>query len=581
MQQVNAPQTHGGSPFPPQQCPAGACIRSLATNAGPLHGSFSLADPNTTFAIVNGIQATCSDGTQLSLQAVLPAAHYTQNWTATYNASQMTAPAGCCFPGLNIYSVAFNTTSAGVYTIFSGVTTFTRELLSLTAGTPGLPLGGLSDVANCLPGQYISGISGNSGNAFDSVQFNCSQMQVDCSDAGIVIGGVVLLCLLATLLVLYVRRRGRLNYTKGTKMLDPAQYSNSNNPTDHLMMSSLAVTSLPMELHERHINSPGLTDWAGTAVSNSSGTCVSVGAPQQPALVASNSSGARAGMQALASSAGTIPLDRIQLSRRPDGSEWRLGSGAFGDVFRGVWDGVHPVAVKRFKGAFLEGRVDISNELEVLKLCRHRNILQFYGVAVAGDEVMLITELMEGGDLGRALLRPESSALFSWYNKGKHVALEIASGLHYLHNMQPHPIMHLDLKTGNVLLDQHGNAKLGDVGLSCALTKTHLSHHNSPGTWAYCAPEIMMGESVSVKADIYSFGVTLHEIITGEPPQRGRLRQIWVPQEAPAEVVELWHNCCHKDPEMRPGTREIIATLQALLHALPPPDWQALSRFNP
>lgn len=97
--QVNAPQTHGGSPFPPQQCPAGACIRSLATNAGPLHGSFSLADPNTTFAIVNGIQATCSDGTQLSLQAVLPAAHYTQNWTATYNASQMTAPAGCCFPG--------------------------------------------------------------------------------------------------------------------------------------------------------------------------------------------------------------------------------------------------------------------------------------------------------------------------------------------------------------------------------------------------------------------------------------------------------------------------------------------------
>ena len=59
-----------------------------------------------------------------------------------------------------MYSVSFNTTSAGVYTIFSGATTFTHELLSLTAGTPGLPLGGLSDVANCLPGQYISGISG-------------------------------------------------------------------------------------------------------------------------------------------------------------------------------------------------------------------------------------------------------------------------------------------------------------------------------------------------------------------------------------------------------------------------------------
>ena len=97
--QINAPQTHGGSPFPPQQCPTGACIGSLATNAGPLHGSFSLADPNATFAIVNGIQATCSDGTQLDLQAVLPAAHYTQNWTATYNASQITAPEGCCFPG--------------------------------------------------------------------------------------------------------------------------------------------------------------------------------------------------------------------------------------------------------------------------------------------------------------------------------------------------------------------------------------------------------------------------------------------------------------------------------------------------
>ena len=100
--QMNAPQTHGGSPFTPQQCPTGACIRSLATNAGPLHSSFSLADPNTTFAIVNGIQATCSDGTQLDLQAVLPAAHYTQNWTATYNASQITAPEGCCFPGANV-----------------------------------------------------------------------------------------------------------------------------------------------------------------------------------------------------------------------------------------------------------------------------------------------------------------------------------------------------------------------------------------------------------------------------------------------------------------------------------------------
>ena len=96
---MNAPQTHGGSPFPPQQCPPGACIRSLATNGGPLHGSFSLADPNTTFDIVNGIQATCSDGSQLDLQAVLPAAAYTQNWTATYNASQITAPEGCCFPG--------------------------------------------------------------------------------------------------------------------------------------------------------------------------------------------------------------------------------------------------------------------------------------------------------------------------------------------------------------------------------------------------------------------------------------------------------------------------------------------------
>ena len=57
------------------------------------------------------------------------------------------------------------------------------------------------------------------------------------------IGGVVLLCLLVTFLVLYVRRRGRLTYTKGTKMLDPAHYSSSNNPTDHLMMSSLGVTS--------------------------------------------------------------------------------------------------------------------------------------------------------------------------------------------------------------------------------------------------------------------------------------------------------------------------------------------------
>ncbi|GAB4813247.1 hypothetical protein N2152v2_000293 [Parachlorella kessleri] len=293
---------------------------------------------------------------------------------------------------------------------------------------------------------------------------------------------------------------------------------------------------------------------------------------------------------------------KIQILRRPSGQPWRLGGGAFGQVYKALYDDVQVVAVKVLNGMSDPKQLEaFLREGRILRDCRDRNIVQFVGAAFdpSCDQAMLVTEFMEAGDLWRALKwRDEQGRrVFGWYRRqvyrsgkkwGRKVALDSARGLHYLHSRH---VWHMDLKSANILLAPDGTAKLADMGLSAVLThctdlvtnillardgtakladvglakvvtKDYLSAVNTMGTFCWAAPEILTGQAVDAKADIYSFGVVLWEICTGETPSRGQLRTIEVPGECPPEVHDLCERCMASDPRDRPSAKDIVLALE-------------------
>jgi len=272
-----------------------------------------------------------------------------------------------------------------------------------------------------------------------------------------------------------------------------------------------------------------------------------------------------------------IREEDIEICRRPDGNLWHLGAGSYGQVFKAMRGGVQPVAVKVFPSDATDMQMaEFQKEVVILKSCRDRNIVQFLGACVTDTQTCLVTEFMEMGDLYNALHRGEKAGMLTWYKKssvpnaprpnppvqglGRRIALDISRGLHFLHT---HRIVHMDVKTPNVLLGRTYIAKLADVGLAKFLHKDYLSAAKSVGTFAWSAPEVLMGGRCSEKVDIFSFGVVLWEIVTGESPARGRLRSVRVPEECSEAVADLIAACMEADPADRPSAREIVEMLSA------------------
>lgn len=152
-----------------------------------------------------------------------------------------------------------------------------------------------------------------------------------------------------------------------------------------------------------------------------------------------------------------------------------------------------PSTVRRFIG-----------EAVILKGLRHVNIVQFLGAFCgAGGAVALVTEYLPRGDLYRLLGR-DFDRQYAWWRRGRGVALDIARGVLYMHTRAP-PIIHLDLKSANVLLARDFTAKIADVGLAKVLSRADTKV-SLEGTFDYAAPELLSGERVSEKADVYSMG---------------------------------------------------------------------------
>ncbi|KAL4419356.1 hypothetical protein ABPG77_001583 [Micractinium sp. CCAP 211/92] len=250
----------------------------------------------------------------------------------------------------------------------------------------------------------------------------------------------------------------------------------------------------------------------------------------------------------------------IEICRRPDGSEWELGSGGFGKVYKALRHGAQPVAVKVLAvvgDARYQSQEDFKREIGILRACRDPNIVAFLGASLLPRSTMLVTEYCDGGNLTRNLM----AGRVTWHKRGKKIALDVARGLTYLHSRR---IIHFDLKSPNILLARDGTAKISDVGMAKIMAREYSGVTGNVGTLAWAAPEMLLGARCTEKADIYSYGVVLWEICTGATPIRGQLRDVQVPQECPAEVRELILDCLATNPRKRPSAVDVVERLRAM-----------------
>eukprot|EP01018_Ginkgo_biloba_P024870 Gb_21838 [translate_table: standard] len=199
-----------------------------------------------------------------------------------------------------------------------------------------------------------------------------------------------------------------------------------------------------------------------------------------------------------------------------------IGSGGYGKVYKGLLAaGGEMVAIKRAKEESLQGAAEFKNEIELLSRVHHKNLVGLIGFCFEEGEQMLVYEYMPNGTL-RDNLHRRTGIHLDWGRRLR-IALGVPRGLSYLHNHANPPIIHRDVKSSNILLDESLNGKVADFGLS-KLVAGGRSYvwTQVKGTLGYLDPEYYMTQQLSEKSDVYSFGVVLMEmIIARQPIERG------------------------------------------------------------
>nr|QXO74913.1 MAPK [Penaeus chinensis] len=268
-----------------------------------------------------------------------------------------------------------------------------------------------------------------------------------------------------------------------------------------------------------------------------------------------------------------------------------IGVGGFGKVYRGLWQG-QEVAVK---AARQDPDEDISVTIENVRqeaklfwLLKHVNIVALKGVCLVEPNLCLVMEYARGGSLsppicptshlGRVLQQTKGigpSVLTDW-------AIQIARGMNYLHNQAPITLIHRDLKSSNVLLSepvdknelQFKTLKITDFGLAREVSKT--TRMSAAGTYAWMAPEVIKTSTFSKASDVWSYGVLLWELLTGETPYKGidtlaiaygvamnKLR-LHIPTTCPSNWRSLMEACWEQEPHSRPTFETILKKLDEI-----------------
>ncbi|XP_072968407.1 putative serine/threonine-protein kinase isoform X2 [Typha angustifolia] len=202
----------------------------------------------------------------------------------------------------------------------------------------------------------------------------------------------------------------------------------------------------------------------------------------------------------------------------------KIGRGGFGTVYKGILRSGQEVAVKVLSAESRQGVKEFLTEIDVITNVKHPNLVELVGCCVEADNRILVYEYLENNSLDHALLGPNSDPRKLDWNTRSAICLGVAKGLAYLHEeLQPH-IVHRDIKASNILIDRNCVPKIGDFGLAKLFPDniTHISTRVA-GTTGYLAPEYALHGQLTRKADIYSFGVLILEIVSG----RSSSKMLW------------------------------------------------------
>ncbi|KAL6538215.1 hypothetical protein OROGR_012203 [Orobanche gracilis] len=214
--------------------------------------------------------------------------------------------------------------------------------------------------------------------------------------------------------------------------------------------------------------------------------------------------------------ANYFTYQQIKTATNSFSTENKIGEGGFGAIYKGTLSDGTVIAVKQLSSKSKQGYREFVNEIGMISVIQHPNLIKLYGCCIEGKELLIIYEYMENNSLARALFGSEVNKLNMAWPTRHNICVGVAKGLAHLHEESVVKIVHRDIKATNVLLDGNLMAKISDFGLAKLDEEddTHISTRIA-GTIGYMAPEYAMRGYLTDKADVYSFGVLLLEVISG------------------------------------------------------------------
>ncbi|KAE8659367.1 putative leucine-rich repeat receptor-like serine/threonine-protein kinase [Hibiscus syriacus] len=255
-----------------------------------------------------------------------------------------------------------------------------------------------------------------------------------------------------------------------------------------------------------------------------------------------------------------------------------LGEGSFGPVYKATMPTGGVAAVKVLASDSHQGEKEFHTEVCLLGRLHHRNLVNLVGYCVDKGKYMLIYEFMSNGSLA-SLLYGEGERGLNW-DERLQIALDISHGIEYLHEGAVPSVIHRDLKSANILLDESMRAKVADFGLS---KEEVFDGRNSgiKGTYGYIDPEYISTNKFTMKSDVYSFGVIIFELITAIHPHQNLMEYVNLAAMSPDGVDEILdkqlageynieevrqlakiaHKCLHKSPRKRPSIGEVTQAI--------------------
>ncbi|CAL9084130.1 unnamed protein product [Musa textilis] len=213
-------------------------------------------------------------------------------------------------------------------------------------------------------------------------------------------------------------------------------------------------------------------------------------------------------------------IEEIEVATENFAENRKIGEGGYGPVYRGTLDHT-PVAIKVLRPDAAQGRSQFQQEVEILCCIRHPNMVLLLGACP--EYGCLVYEYMANGSLEDRLFRRGNTPPIPWQHRFR-IAAEIGTGLLFLHQTKPEPLVHRDLKPANILLDRNYVSKISDVGLarlvppSVADNVTQYRMTATAGTFCYIDPEYQQTGMLGIKSDVYSLGILLLQLVTGKPP---------------------------------------------------------------